>query len=315
MINNFIILFHFFNLTFGLVVLLIFSRRIGQVPSPIQKSFFQQALFYNLAILSTVILDFLYFFFWTDVSGSAFAIDFLAIISVSNLTIAILWCLSFVVMIHEFLEIRCELKKKIWFKIGAVIVVFLLCFSLISSIFKIIPVFFGTFSLICGYFIFLISLGYSIHIYTKAAFIINVDRRKSLRIYGMLFIIFSALSLFAYIDVYPLHLIPREMRKFSLNVLDLLFNLFTVIWGLMYLSFLNNGTKVIELSSVSEQHLISKFQISKRELEVIHLICSGKQNQEIADSLFISVGTVKDHLYKIYKKTGVKNRTQLAKLF
>ena len=131
----------------------------------------------------------------------------------------------------------------------------------------------------------------------------------------MLFIIFSALSLFAYIDVYPLHLIPREMRKFSLNVLDLLFNLFTVIWGLMYLSFLNNGTKVIELSSVSEQHLISKFQISKRELEVIHLICSGKQNQEIADSLFISVGTVKDHLYKIYKKTGVKNRTQLAKLF
>ena len=49
-------------------------------------------------------------------------------------------------------------------------------------------------------------------------------------------------------------------------------------------------------------------------MEVINLICQGKSNKEIANQLFISVDTVKDHNYKIFQKTGVKNRTQLVKL-
>lgn len=47
-------------------------------------------------------------------------------------------------------------------------------------------------------------------------------------------------------------------------------------------------------------------------MEVIELICQGHTNKEIADLLFISVETVKDHNYKIFQKTGVKNRTQLV---
>ena len=35
---------------------------------------------------------------------------------------------------------------------------------------------------------------------------------------------------------------------------------------------------------------------------------------KIADHLFISVETVKDHNYKIFQKTGVKSRIQLANL-
>lgn len=57
-----------------------------------------------------------------------------------------------------------------------------------------------------------------------------------------------------------------------------------------------------------------KFEISKREAEVIIEICSGKSNQDIADSLFISLQTVKDHSHHIYSKTGVKNRLHLANL-
>ena len=37
-------------------------------------------------------------------------------------------------------------------------------------------------------------------------------------------------------------------------------------------------------------------------------------SRNIVDQLFISVDTVKDHNYKIFQKTGVKNRTQLVKL-
>ena len=57
-----------------------------------------------------------------------------------------------------------------------------------------------------------------------------------------------------------------------------------------------------------------KFEISKREAEIIREICSGKSNQDIADSLFITLQTVKDHSHHIYTKTGVKNRVHLANL-
>lgn len=59
---------------------------------------------------------------------------------------------------------------------------------------------------------------------------------------------------------------------------------------------------------------ITKYEISKRESEVVELICRGQSNQDISDSLFISLQTVKDHIHRIYLKTGVKNRVQLTNL-
>jgi len=37
-------------------------------------------------------------------------------------------------------------------------------------------------------------------------------------------------------------------------------------------------------------------------------------NKEISDTLFISLQTVKDHIYRIFQKTDVKNRVQLINL-
>jgi LuxR family transcriptional regulator, maltose regulon positive regulatory protein len=50
--------------------------------------------------------------------------------------------------------------------------------------------------------------------------------------------------------------------------------------------------------------------LSKRELQVIHLLAAGKSNQEIATELMIAVGTVKKHLNNIFSKLDVQNRTQ-----
>ncbi|MFH2107276.1 MAG: two-component regulator propeller domain-containing protein [Chrysiogenia bacterium] len=58
-----------------------------------------------------------------------------------------------------------------------------------------------------------------------------------------------------------------------------------------------------------------KFDISQREKEIIHLLLKGKSNKEIEDALFIAMGTVKNHIYNIYQKIGVKNRAQLLTLF
>ena len=55
---------------------------------------------------------------------------------------------------------------------------------------------------------------------------------------------------------------------------------------------------------------LRKVGISKREYEVLELIASGLSNQEIADSLFVSVSTVKTHAASIFAKLDARRRTQ-----
>ncbi|MDI6601146.1 MAG: response regulator transcription factor [Thermoanaerobacteraceae bacterium] len=51
-------------------------------------------------------------------------------------------------------------------------------------------------------------------------------------------------------------------------------------------------------------------ELSTRELEVLDLLTRGLTNKEIAHKLLISEKTVKNHLYSIFKKLGVQDRTQ-----
>lgn len=50
--------------------------------------------------------------------------------------------------------------------------------------------------------------------------------------------------------------------------------------------------------------------LSHRERQVLQLLAAGKQNQEIADELYITRDTVKKHITHIFDKLGVANRTQ-----
>jgi ATP/maltotriose-dependent transcriptional regulator MalT len=50
--------------------------------------------------------------------------------------------------------------------------------------------------------------------------------------------------------------------------------------------------------------------LSDRELEVLHLLAAGKQNQEIADELHMALNTVKKHATHIFDKLGATNRTE-----
>lgn len=55
-----------------------------------------------------------------------------------------------------------------------------------------------------------------------------------------------------------------------------------------------------------------KERLTRREYEVLGLIAEGKNNKEIADTLFISEKTVKNHVSNIFKKIDVNDRTQAA---
>jgi DNA-binding NarL/FixJ family response regulator len=52
--------------------------------------------------------------------------------------------------------------------------------------------------------------------------------------------------------------------------------------------------------------------LSEREIEILHLICTGYSNQEIADRLFLSKRTVDKHRANILEKTGSKNTASMV---
>jgi LuxR family maltose regulon positive regulatory protein len=52
--------------------------------------------------------------------------------------------------------------------------------------------------------------------------------------------------------------------------------------------------------------------LSERELEVLRCLASGASNREIGQQLYIAESTVKRHVYNIFGKLNVTNRTQAA---
>lgn len=64
-----------------------------------------------------------------------------------------------------------------------------------------------------------------------------------------------------------------------------------------------------------EQELINNFfshyQFTQRETEIFLLLLAHKSNQEIADKLYLSIGTVKTHVHNIFIKLNVKKREQI----
>jgi two-component system, NarL family, response regulator len=57
-----------------------------------------------------------------------------------------------------------------------------------------------------------------------------------------------------------------------------------------------------------------RFPLTKREREILSLLAAGKSNQEVAEILYISTGTVRVHMHAILQKLDVKDRTQAVVL-
>jgi RNA polymerase sigma factor (sigma-70 family) len=107
-----------------------------------------------------------------------------------------------------------------------------------------------------------------------------------------------------------------------------------VLWNLVFFLllfiFLNQAAEIftkkklveelekqMEATREGKKEVSEKFmqEISPREKEIIDLVLAGKTNAQIAKKLFISVNTVKRHVYNIYQKTRVKSRVEFVKKF
>jgi len=74
-------------------------------------------------------------------------------------------------------------------------------------------------------------------------------------------------------------------------------------------------TKVAEFAQLLEDIEVGVDEISQltpREREILELVGQGLSNQEIADKLFIELGTVKNHVHSILKKLNVNSRVDAA---
>ncbi|RJE83258.1 DNA-binding response regulator [Paenibacillus sp. 1011MAR3C5] len=57
----------------------------------------------------------------------------------------------------------------------------------------------------------------------------------------------------------------------------------------------------------------NEFGLTAREIDVLHKLASGLRNQDIAEALYLSEGTVKNYISLIYSKLNVKGRREAAR--
>ncbi len=94
---------------------------------------------------------------------------------------------------------------------------------------------------------------------------------------------------------------------------QLLYYLGFVIMALFFLARYFSEPTEGEALSLPED-FVHRFGISNRERDIIEMMGRGLSNSAIAEKLYISTTTVKNHVYHIYRKTGVGNKVQLLNL-
>lgn len=76
----------------------------------------------------------------------------------------------------------------------------------------------------------------------------------------------------------------------------------------------SNDIRTVTINAVEPeyQEFLESCPLTERELEVLELIVAGRSNAEIAEKLYITVGTVKTHVRSILNKLCADDRTQAA---
>lgn len=138
------------------------------------------------------------------------------------------------------------------------------------------------------------------------------NKKKAFKNFGLIYLLYFAFT-FIVTSKFVLHYFG-PYRILVMVVLFFSLNLPSLLYLKYYLSRYHMEPQLQEATEADLEEFLSKYEISRREQEIIHLMLKGKSNKEIMDELFISLYTVKNHIYNIYQKLGVKNRLQINNL-
>lgn len=125
-------------------------------------------------------------------------------------------------------------------------------------------------------------------------------------------------SFFAQEALLPLYI---SERNFSENILLLAFAFFTLRAAADTLRLRFKEPPAVDAPDTQAyvDELLPAFcercNLTARERVIVEQVLQGKDNQNIASSLQLALGTVKAHVHNILKKTGVSTRQELTQLF
>jgi DNA-binding CsgD family transcriptional regulator len=138
------------------------------------------------------------------------------------------------------------------------------------------------------------------------------DKRNGLRVLGILYLFLLG----AYFYCAQNH-IKNYFGSSTFNYI-VFFYYFVNIPPLLYLRYFLRRIFTHDALLPENPLLLEEFfaarKISNQEREVIKLILQGKDNRFIARRLSITYGTVKNHLYNIYRRLGIKSRLELVQM-
>lgn len=75
-----------------------------------------------------------------------------------------------------------------------------------------------------------------------------------------------------------------------------------------------SNERTIQIAAVDPEYeqVLKTYPLTERELEILELIVAGCSNAEIAERLYITIGTVKTHVRNVLNKLCANDRTQAA---
>lgn len=176
--------------------------------------------------------------------------------------------------------------------------------------------------------VFLVFVGLHIfwtaHKSTQVELKARVNNQRKHLIIGAILVGCIVAEDFYNILVVPMSLAPSWLqlylseRNFSENIFACYFAILLIIFAHHVLSIRMQEAPEEKNVSDLDRHIEEQmpfyrnaYKLSNRETEVMRLVVLGKSNQEIADELFLAVGTVKTHIHNILVKTEQQNRTTL----
>ena len=103
----------------------------------------------------------------------------------------------------------------------------------------------------------------------------------------------------------------KLISNYTMLIIAIMISLSLVIVLYFLLYFQNN--KMSENDAL--KNIAVKYKLGSQEEKVLNLLIQGLSNQEIAEKLYLSVNTVRNHAASIYKKTGMKKKELKEKCF
>jgi DNA-binding CsgD family transcriptional regulator len=172
----------------------------------------------------------------------------------------------------------------------------------------------GKGELLLGMDLFLFYASYALLLIAMALLVLKArelrekEKRIAVRGFGIIYLLGFAVYLLFALRLVPLHYYPLCYFTY------LFFNLPPLLWLRAFLRKQPLPPPASAGQKICWEQVQTEFALSPRDKEIIALVLAGKSNRQIEDELYLSAHTIKNYIYKLYRKLGVKNRVQLANL-